>query len=80
MEYEYAKIAETVWFCMNCKKQQETDRNESKFEFFLRNVDEIVRTMRGEPGVVLEAANKLHPNGLLTIETLDSNGNLPFWF
>ena len=64
---------------MNWKKQQETDRNESKFEFFLRNVDEIVRTMRGEPGVVLEAANKLHPNWQLTIEILDSNGNLPFY-
>ena len=36
------------------------------------------RTVKGNPGVVLEAANKLHPNLQFTIEELDSNGNLAF--
>ena len=41
-------------------------------------MDDIVRTVRGGPGVVLEAANKLHANLQFTIEELDSNGNLAF--
>ena len=41
-------------------------------------MDDIVRTVKGNPGVVLEAANKLHPNLQFTIEELDSNGNLAF--
>ena len=45
---------------------------------FLKYVDDIVRTVKGDPGVVLEAANKLHPNLQLTIEVLDNNGNLAF--
>ena len=45
---------------------------------FLKYVDDIVRTVKGDPGVVLEAANKLHPNMQFTIEELDSNGNFSF--
>ena len=41
-------------------------------------MDDIVRTVKGDPGVVLEAANKLHPNLQFTIEELDRNGNLAF--
>ena len=41
-------------------------------------MDDIVRTVKGEPGVVLEAANKLHPNLQLTKEELNSNGDLAF--
>ena len=44
--------------------------------FFLRYVDNTVRTIKGDPGIVLEAAKKLNPNLQLTIEELDSNGNL----
>ena len=46
--------------------------------FFLRYLDDIVRTVKGDPWVVLEAANKLHPNLQFTIEEIDSNGNLSF--
>ena len=46
--------------------------------FILRYVDDIVRTVKGNPGVVLEAANKLHPNLQFTIEELDSYGYLAF--
>ena len=41
-------------------------------------MDNIVRTVKGNPEVVLKAANKLHPNLQFTIEELDSNGNLDF--
>ena len=45
---------------------------------FLRYVDVIVRSVKGDLGLVLEAANKLHPNLQFTIEELDSNVNLAF--
>ena len=78
-ESEYADIAETVWYCMTCKKKQpEADRTVNCVKVFLRYVDDIVRTVKGNPGVVLEAANKLHPNLQFTIEKLDSNGNFAF--
>ena len=41
-------------------------------------MNDIVRTVKGEPGIVREATNKLHPNLQFTIEELDSNGNLAF--
>ena len=77
-ESEYADIAETVWYCMTCKKQQEADRTVNGVKVFLRYVDDLVRTVKGDPGAILEAANKLHPNLQFTIEELDSNGNLAF--
>ena len=62
---------------MACRrKQQEADRTENSSKVFFRYVEDIVRTVKGDPGVVLEAANKLHPNLQLTIEELDNNGNL----
>ena len=45
----------------------------------VRYEDDIVRTVKGDPGVVLEAANKLHPILQFTIEEFDGNGNLAFW-
>ena len=65
-----------AWFA---KKQQETSQNDNSVEAFLRYVDDIVNSVRGEPGVVQEAANKLHPNLQFTIEELDSNGSLTYW-
>ena len=45
---------------------------------FVRFVDDIVRTVKGDPGVVLAAANKLQPNLQFTLKELDINGNLDF--
>ena len=59
-------------------KKKEADRTENGVKVFLRYVDDIVRTVKGDPGVVLEAAIKLHSNLQFTIEELDSNGNLAF--
>ena len=33
-ESEYADIAETVWYCMTCKKQQEADRTVNGVKVF----------------------------------------------
>ena len=79
LELEYADIAETVWFCRKCKKQQEADRTETGFKVFLRYVDDIVRTVKGDLDVVLEAAVKLHPNLQFTLEEPMVMVVLPFW-
>ena len=47
---------------MACKKQPEADRTENGVKVFLRYVEDIVRTVKGDPWVILEVANKLHPN------------------
>ena len=41
-------------------------------------MDDIVRTVKGNPGLVLGTANKLHPNLQFKIEEINSNGNLAF--
>ena len=43
-------------------------------------MDDIVRIFKSDPGVVLVAANKLHPNLQFTIEELDSYGKLAFLY
>ena len=47
-------------------------------KLFLRYVDDIVRTVRGKPSCLLDAANSLHPNLQFTLEETNSEGNLPF--
>ena len=59
-------------------KKQLADRNENGVEDFLSYVDDIVRTVKGNPGVVLEAAIKLRPNLQFTTEELDTNSILAF--
>ena len=63
---------------MTCTKQQETVGTENGVIVFLRYVDDIVKTVKGIPGLVLEAANKLHPKLQFPMEELDMNGNLAF--
>ena len=71
-------MAETVWYCIARKKQQEADRAGNGVKVFLRYVEDIIRTVKGDPRLVPVAANKLHPNLQFTIEELDSNSNLVF--
>ena len=47
-------------------------------KFFLRFVDNTVRTVEGDPNVVLHAANKLRPNLQLTLETPNEKNVLGF--
>ena len=41
-ESDYAYIAETVWYFIACKKQQEADRAENGVKIFLRYIDDIL--------------------------------------
>ena len=41
-------------------------------------VDDIVRTVRGKPSCLFDAANSLHPNRQFTLEETNSEGNLQF--
>ena len=47
-------------------------------KLFLRYVDDIVRTFRGEPSCLFKAANSLHPNLQFTLQKINSEENLPF--
>ena len=47
-------------------------------KLFLRYVDDIVRTVRGELSCLLDAANSIHPNLQFTLEKTNSEGKLPF--
>ena len=47
-------------------------------KMFLRHVDVILRTVRGEPSCFLGAAKSLHPNLQFTLEKTNSEGNWPF--
>ena len=47
-------------------------------KIFLRYVDDIVRTVKGDPEKVLRAANLLHPNLQFAIETPNTNGKMSF--
>ena len=46
-ESKNADIAETVWYCMTCKKQQEADRTVNGVKVFLRYMDDIVSNGQG---------------------------------
>ena len=47
-------------------------------ELFLHYVDDIVRIVKGNPSVVLLAANNLHPNLQFTLEKPSENAELAF--
>ncbi|XP_063728862.1 uncharacterized protein LOC134856523 [Symsagittifera roscoffensis] len=61
-----------------CKEQRDQEKPTENVKAFLRYVDDIVRTVKGDPDIVLKAANELHPNLQFTIENPDSNGDLAF--
>ena len=75
---EYRNISETVWYCRKCIAIREKNKSVQQAKLFLRYVDDIVRTVEGDPEKVLRAANLLHPNLQVTIETPNTNGNLAF--
>ena len=75
---EYRNISETVWYCRKCIAIREKNKSGQQAKLFLRYVDDIVRTVKGDPEKVLRAANLLHPNLQFTKETSNTNGNLAF--
>ena len=66
-----------VFHCL--QKTTGIDWAENGVEVFLRHVDDRVRTVKGDHGLVLEAASELHPNLQFTREGLDTNGNLDLY-
>ena len=76
---EYRNISETVWYCRKSIAIREKNKSGQQSKLFLRYVDDIVRTVKGDPEKVLRAANLLHPNLQFTIETPNTNGTLAFW-
>ena len=75
---EYRNISETVWYCRKCIAIRKKNKSGQQSKLFLRYVDDIVRTVKGDPEKVLRAANLLHPNLQFTIETPNTNGTLAF--
>ena len=64
-----------------CRKRiaiREKNESVQQAKLFLRYVDDIMRTVKGEPEKVLWAANLLHPSLHFTKETPNTNGNLAF--
>ena len=74
----YSSITEIVWYCESCCQAKNKEKDTSQVKLFLRYVDDIVRTVRGEPSCLLDAANSLHPNLQFTLEKINSEGILPF--
>ena len=73
---EYQSISETIWYCRKSIAKREKNKSVQQAKFFLRYVDDIVRTVEGDPEKVLRAPNLLHPSSLFTIETPNTNGKL----
>ena len=62
-----------------CRENDQTDINHpSETKVFLRYVDDIQRTVRGDTKGLLDAVNNLHPNLQFTLETTDDKNSLPF--
>ena len=47
-------------------------------KLLLRSVDDFLKTVKGDPSLVMHAAKKLNPNLQFTLETPNENGDFPF--
>ena len=60
---EYDSMENQFWMCSFCREKDQTDINHSsETKVFLRYVDDIVRTVRGDTKELLDAVDNLHPN------------------
>ena len=53
----YASITEMFWYCESCSSAKNKKKHTPQVKLFLRYVDEIVRTVTGEPSCLLDAVN-----------------------
>ena len=74
----YASKTEIAWYCESSYRAKNKEKDTPPVTVFLRYVDDIVRTVRGEPSCVLDAVISLHPNLHFTLEETNSEVNLPF--
>ena len=76
---ENDSIENQFWMCSFCRENDQTDINHSsETKVFLRYLNDIVRTVRGDTKEVLDAVNNLHPNLQFTLETTDDKNSLSF--
>ena len=68
---------EIVWFCSYYAGKVRTEQKQ-ELEQLKWHVDDIVRTVKGNPLVYLEYANSLPNNLQLTLETPNASGDLAF--
>ena len=72
------QASSSVWYCRKCIAIRKKSKSVQQAKIFLRYVDDIVRTVKGDPEKKLRAANLLYPNLQLTIETQTQTGNWHF--
>ena len=76
---EYNSTENQFWMCSLCRENDHTDINHSsETKVFLRYVNDIVRTDRGDTKKLLNSVINLHPNLQFTLETTDDKNSLPF--
>ena len=75
---EYRNISEAVLYGRKCIAIREKNKSVQQAKLFLRYVDDIVITVKGDSEKVLRALNLLHPYLQFTRETPNTNGNLAF--
>ena len=76
---EYDHMENKFWMCSFGRRNEQTDINHSsETKVFLRYVDDIVRTVRGDTKKLLDAVNNFHPNLQFTLETTDDKNSFPF--
>ena len=68
-------MQDVVWICTYCSNQQTMGRYE-EMKLFKRYVDDIIRTVRGDPDEFLKFANSLHNNLQFTLEKINMEGDL----
>ena len=73
-----ASVIDLIWYCESCCRAKNNKKDTPQVKIFLRYVDDIVRTNKGEPICVLDAANYLNPKLQFTLEETSSEGNLPY--
>ena len=75
---EYVSIENQFWSRLFCCENDKNDINLSnETKSFLRHVDDIVRTVKGDTKELSEAVNNLHRNHQYKIETTDDKNSLP---
>ena len=69
LDEDYKGISEKVWFCKLCNEKRDCELMTIGVKLFLLYLDDIVRVLKGNSSVILRAANNLHPNLQITLET-----------
>ena len=76
---EYANMQDVVWICTYCSNNQQTVGRYEEINLFKRYVNNIICTVRGDPGENLKFENSLHNNLQFTLEKGNMEGDLAFF-